>query len=124
MDQVLEAYEERRRYKREKSFLVGLVNKKLVYIEDISRGGVKLLSAENIGAPGDRVILDTHLFNDKLDSHILIKSKIVWVREIENGYGFYVGLEFIDDSIEFDNNFKHIWEINNFLLNIRNKFID
>jgi len=121
MGDILEAYEERRKYKRYKSFLAGLVNSQLIFIEDISKGGMRILSAEYIGKIGDIITIDSHMPNDRLEN-MIFKAKIAWVKEIDGDLGYFTGVEFISEDNTFEHNITHLLNVNNYLLDMRQKY--
>jgi len=111
--------EEKRRYKREECFFVGLVNDKLVYVADISRGGMKLLAPDPLGKVGD---INAHIPSDVLED-IIIESRIAWINPIEDEAAFLVGIEFVDNSPEFEKNINYIIELNEFIIKIRKNLL-
>jgi len=114
--------EEKRRYKREECFFVGLVNDKLVYVADISRGGMKLLAPDPLGKVGDIIKFNAHIPSDVLED-IIIESRIAWINPIEYEAAFLVGIEFVDNSPEFEKNINYIIELNDFIIKIRKNLL-
>jgi len=114
--------EDKRRYTREECFFVGTVGNKLVYVADVSKGGMKLISADPIGKVGDIIKFNAHIPSDILED-IIIELKIVWVRKMEEEYGFLTGIEFMEVGPEFEKNIKHIIELNEFIIKIRKNLL-
>lgn len=110
---------EKRKQQREEAFLVGEVEGDIVYIGDISDGGIKIASSEDIGSEGK--IITVHLkFPTNVLKEIDIRGRIVWRREVNGVYFF--GIEFLNYN-EISDHIRYIKELNEFITEMRKNLL-